>query len=230
MTADARPAPEVAFQYVKLTCAGHSLVQHDGKWGFVTADGRVLADRYFDRANAFHGGIATVTDNGLWAVIGEDGGFLLGPLKLARGAPVRGNGVCEIELAEGYKTLDKALVAELARDQEALTRPLPARPPMSEGLAALRDDKSGKWGFVDMSGKLLIAPRFDAVSPFYHGNAWAAFPDRRQWCRIDKAGQVSPQTPCRCGQPIMILEHYYPPAGSDCYDDGLRIVRGGTAR
>jgi len=28
----------------------------------------------------------------------------------------------------------------------------------------------------------------------------------------------------------MILEHDDPPAGSDCYDDGLRIVRGGTVR
>jgi hypothetical protein len=148
---------------------------------------------------------------------------------------VSGIGVYQIELEEGYKTLDKAMVAELARDPEALTRGLPPRMPMSEGLAALFDATSGKWGFVDASGKFVIAPRFDAVSSFSKGGAWAAFPDRREWCQIDKAGQVNPQTSCGCGQPLVIVEHYQPPAGSDCYDDGLRIVRGvpidrGTAR
>ena len=97
---------------------------------------------------------------------------------------------------------------------------------MSEGLAALFDDKSAKWGFADASGKFVILPRFDAVSSFGRGRAWAAFPDRREWCQIDKAGRVIPQTSCGCEQPLVIVEHYQRPVGSDCYDDGLRIVRG----
>lgn len=48
----------------------------------MTADGRLLADRYFDNVDVFHDGIATVMDNRLWGVVGEDGSFLLGPLKL----------------------------------------------------------------------------------------------------------------------------------------------------
>jgi len=226
MTADDRPTPGVAFDYVHLMCAGYSVVAHDGKWGFITIDGRLLANQYFDNVNAFHDGIATVTDNRLWAVIGEDGGFLLGPLNLARGTTVSGTGAYEIELEQGYKTLDKALVAELAHDPDALTRRLPPRMPMSEGLAALFDETSGKWGFVDASGRFIIAPQFDAVSSFRNGVAWVALPDRRQWCQIDKAGVVSPQTSCSCGQPLAIVEHYRPPAGGDCYDEGLRIVRG----
>jgi len=35
-----------------------------------------------------------------------------------------------------------------------------------EGLAAVRigDDETGKWGFIDKSGKLVISPQFDAIS------------------------------------------------------------------
>jgi hypothetical protein len=235
MTADERPAPDIAFRWVWLACDRPSIVQHDGKWGFISLDGKLLANRYFERAYAFHDGIATVGDNELWAVIGEDGSFLLGPLKLARGVLVSGTGRYSIEFEEGYRTLDKALIAELARDPDALTRRLPPRLPMSEGVAALFDDKTGRWGFVDAAGKFVIAPQFDAVSSFSKGVAWAALPDRREWCLIDKEGNVKPDSPCQCDQPLMIVEHYSRPSDVACYDDGLRIVRSvpvirGTAR
>ncbi|WP_453955184.1 WG repeat-containing protein [Bradyrhizobium sp. USDA 377] len=235
VTADDRPAPDVAFQYVHLACDGPSIVQHDGKWGFISVDGKLLADRYFDRAEAFHDGIAMIVDSGQWAVIGQDGSPLLGPLKLARGTTTSGSGEYSIEFEEGYRTLDKALLAELMRDPSVLTRRLAPRLPWSEGLAAQLDDKTGKWGFIDATKTFVIAPQFDAVSPFRQGSAWAAFPDRREWCPIDKTGNITSVARCRCGQPIMILEHYTPPPNIACYDDGIRIVRGtpvirGTAR
>jgi WG containing repeat len=226
VTADERPAPDIAFEYVHLACAAPSIVKHDGKWGFISIDGKLVVNRYFDHVNAFHEGIATASDAGLWAVIGEDGSYLLGPLRLARGMFVSGTGVYSIEFEEGYRTLDKALVAQLARDPEVLTRRLPPRLPWSEGVAALFDDKAGKWGFIDASGKLVIAPRFDAVGSFSKGFAWAAHPERREWCLIDKEGRIKPDTPCQCYQPLAILEHYRPPPDIPCYDEGLRIVRG----
>ncbi|TWB96822.1 WG repeat protein [Bradyrhizobium macuxiense] len=234
LAADDRPAPDIPFQYVQLACDAPSIVQHDAKWGFISIDGKLLADRYFDQADAFHGGIASIRDHGLWAVIGEDGSFLLGPLKLARGTFISGTGEYGIELEAGYRTLDKALVAELAKNPDILTRHLPQRPYWSEGLAARFDDSTSKWGFIDPTGKFVIAPQFDAVDSFRNGAAWAAFPDRREWCQIDKAGHIKPDTRCRCGQPLIIIEHYYPPPDA-CYDDGIRIVRGfpvvgGTAR
>ncbi len=90
----------------------------------------------------------------------------------------------------------------------------------------MRDDKTGKWGFVDAEGKFIIAPQFDAVGNFRNGVAWAAFPDRREWCRIDKEGHVKSETSCHCSQPLVILEYYRPPPDVACYDDGIRIVRG----
>lgn len=226
VSADEQPAPDIAFQYVHLACTGPSVVGRDGKWGFVSRDGRLLANRYFDRVNAFHDGIAAVTDQGLWAVIGDDGSFLLGPLRLARGMVLYGaGGEYRLEFEEGYRKPDRALVAELARDPDILTHRLVPRMAMSEGLAALFDDKTARWGFVDAGGKFLIAPHFDAVTSFSKGYAWVAVPERRQWCQIDKAGHVKEETACRCWQPLVIVEHYRRPPDLDCYDGGLRIVR-----
>lgn len=229
MTADNRPAPDISFEYVQLACNAPSIVEHNSKWGFISVDGKLLADRYFDRAQAFHDGIATIGDDGLWAVIGEDGSVLLGPLKLARGILVGGTGEYSIEFEEGYRRLDKALVAELARNPDALTHRLPPRFPWSEGLAGQFDEKTSKWGFIDSAGNFVIAPQFDAVGSFRNGAAWAAFPERREWCQIDKMGHIKPGTQCQCDQPIAIVEHigHLPPdIATSCYDHGLRIVRG----
>lgn len=224
--ADDRPAPDIAFEYVQLVCRGPSIVKHDAKWGFISIDGKLLADRYFDRADAFHDGIATIGEKGLWAVMAEDGSFLLGPLKLARGVTTSGTGEYSIEFEEGYRRLDKALVAELARNPDALTRRLPPRLSWSEGLAAQFDGKTSKWGFIDPARNFVIAPQFDAVSSFNNGGAWAAIPDRREWCLIDKVGHIKSGTRCQCDQPLVILEHYTRMPDVACYDDGIRIVRG----
>jgi hypothetical protein len=227
MTADDRPAPDIGFEYVDLACNAPSIVEHDGKWGFISLEGELLANHYFDRADAFHDGIATIVYAGLWAVIGEDGSVLLGPLKLARGVMTSGTGVYSIEFEEGYRTLDKALVAELARNPNVLTRRLAPRFPWSEGLAGQLDETTSKWGFVDSAGKFVIAPQFDAVGSFNNGTAWAAFPDRREWCLIDKVGHIKPGTQCQCDQPVAIVERIgHLPPDFVCYDYGIRIVRG----
>ena len=224
--ADARPLWDMAFEYVHLVCSGHSLVQKDGRWGFLTADGRILAGKYFDRAKKFDGGIAMVGEGGLWSVIDEDGQTLLGPLKLARGTSVSGIGEFSIELEQGYVRLDKARVAELARDPEALTRPLPPKLPMSEGVSASYDPATGKWGYIDATGQFLIKPRFDAAGSFSRGVAWAAFPERKEWCLIDKSGGIRSNRSCQCQQPLVIVELSSAPAGGPCYEAGLAIVRG----
>ena len=43
----------------------------------------------------------------------------------------------------------------------------------SEGLAAVRigDSTTGKWGFIDKQGKIIITPQFDAVGKFSQGLA-----------------------------------------------------------
>ena len=72
----------------------------------------------------------------------------------------------------------------------------------SEGLAGQFDEKTRKWGFIGPAGNFVINPQFDAVGSFNSGAAWAAFPDRREWCLIDKMGHVKLGTECQCDQPL----------------------------
>ncbi|OAI28061.1 hypothetical protein A1351_12280 [Methylosinus sp. R-45379] len=215
--------PDTWFQYVQLHCDGQSLAEKNGKYGYITRDGKLLARQYFDRASDFYDGVAGVVDNNLWAVIDGEGEFLLGPLKMTHKLI---DSPYQVELERGWVRLDKALVAELARDPSVLSRPLPRRHPMSEGLAAQRDEAAGKWGFVDGDGKFLIAPQFDAVGPFDHGVAWAAIPERREWCRIDKAGRISDERSCHCRQPLILYENGDGPPGerADCYGAGVKAI------
>ena len=43
----------------------------------------------------------------------------------------------------------------------------------SEGLAAVRigDEKTGKWGFIERTGKVVVTPQFDFASKFSEGLA-----------------------------------------------------------
>ena len=203
---DEHPISQETFRWVKLVCDAPAVVQKGNKWGFITVDGKLIADRYFDRVNAYYDGIAPVWDGELAGIIDEDGHYLLGPLKLAREISVSGTGVLHIELRSGDTKLDRALVAELARNPEPLTKPLPPRRRYFEGAAGAYDGGTGKWGFVDETGKFFIEPKFDAVGRFFHGLAWVAIPERLEWCRIDRQGKIAPDKPCQCQQPIAIIE------------------------
>ena len=59
------------------------------------------------------------------------------------------------------------------------------RPYFSNGLAAAK--KSGKWGFIDTSGKWIIEPKFDNAWNFSDGGLAAAEVNKK-WGIIDKSG------------------------------------------
>ena len=59
----------------------------------------------------------------------------------------------------------------------------------SEGLAAFREYKfSGKWGYVDLRGEVVIKPQFDEVGFFSDGLAWVRMNDTYGF--IDKYGKL----------------------------------------
>ena len=57
-------------------------------------------------------------------------------------------------------------LASCARERESI-RHYELR--FSEGFAPVMQD--GKWGFIDRSGRLVIAPQYDRVLPFAEGLA-----------------------------------------------------------
>ena len=59
----------------------------------------------------------------------------------------------------------------------------------------------GKWGFLDWAGNALEA-RFDEVSPFRRGIAWAR--SDGEWCPVDRRGNKVPTLPCQSEVPPYI--------------------------
>ncbi len=60
--------------------------------------------------------------------------------------------------------------------------------PFSEGVAAVRRETDGKWGFMDRRGKIVVEPRFSQVRSFSNGLAevWEEEPGRSGY--IDNTG------------------------------------------
>ena len=60
--------------------------------------------------------------------------------------------------------------------------------PFYEGLAAVKSAETGKFGFIDKTGKIVIACRFDKADGFQNGYAGVGIDDKYGY--IDKAGDV----------------------------------------
>ena len=62
----------------------------------------------------------------------------------------------------------------------------------SEGLAVvlIGDEATGRYGYVDKTGKLVIEPRFNYASDFSEGLAFVRDEDTRSYGYIDKAGKM----------------------------------------
>src|ERR1044072_999522 len=82
----------------------------------------------------------------------------------------------------------------------------------SEGLAAALAEDSGKWGYIDRTGKFAISPRFDGhprgyVSSFSEGLAWIEVDGRNGFIEISGGF---------CGAPTFLR-------GED-FSDGMALV------
>jgi hypothetical protein len=65
-------------------------------------------------------------------------------------------------------------------------------PHISEGIVHFRDKVSGKHGFIDTTGKILIAAQFIETKPFYKSTALVMIQEKsdKKWILIDKSGKI----------------------------------------
>jgi WG repeat protein len=80
--------------------------------------------------------------------------------------------------------------AYLTADGTEVLRTQPGRlsaGPFSEGLAAV-EKETNRWGYMDQSGNLVIAARFEFAHPFNEGLAAVYF--HKQWQYIDRTGRT----------------------------------------
>jgi hypothetical protein len=151
----------------------------DGRWGFIDAEGRLVAPPAFDFADEVFNERAAVRQGANWGYARPDGSIAVAPEYVAAGrfegdlAPVR-------TATEGWTYIDRdgARVGAAGYDSAE---------PFSDGRAAVR--QGFLWGYVDESGSVVVEPQFAAAGPFVEGLAPVQTADG--WQYVDRSGSVA---------------------------------------
>lgn len=227
MRADGQAVTEAIFDHVQVLLDNRAIVGVGGKRGAVDGQGRMAIDARFEHLAYFEDGLALFRENAKYGMVDRNGAVVIPPIYERLGRFDRSG---TVEATRGGVTvwLDRSGQAvDRSPSQPSQT---PASPAQGDtrlcGDGAFAASEGGKWGFTDTDGKFFIAPRYDRVGCFHRGLAWAAIPERREWCLIDTRGDIADR-PCHCEQPLVIIEHWAPrPSISPgaCYQAGLDLL------
>lgn len=149
--------------YMEVTsfAQNRAAVRVDDKWGLIDKSGKIiLAPAYDQEIRPFHEGLAAVAvpeDNRI-DYLNSDGEI---QFSRARHFPEPIN-------FRSYERGESEFVANSADANDPI-RPVDLNYDVSEGLVVI--EKDGKFGYADVSGRTIIAPRFDYCWPFVEGRA-----------------------------------------------------------
>jgi len=134
---------------------GHYKVRRNGKWGFLDANGHVVAQCNYDTATDFNNGWSMVSQNGKYGFLNSDGNLAIacqydnGTKSFVNGlATVVRNGLYGIISTDG-----KEVVPCEYKDAE----------PLSIGIIKIVD-QSGKCGLSNVMGKKVMQCKYDNIT------------------------------------------------------------------
>jgi hypothetical protein len=181
------------FNAVGLFQHGLAAVMLGGKYGLIRADGTWAIEPKFDFAQPFRNDMALVKLDGRAGLINTTTGAwvtqtpfddvclyeygVVGVVRDGRPGAIDGTGSWIIE--PKYDALGYGLRTGLL--------------PIKVG---------DKWGFADVTGNEVIAPRFEEVSYFDRGVSWTR--SGAEWCPIDRRGNNFPTLACQTATPVNI--------------------------
>lgn len=142
------------FAQAEIFSEGFSAVKNEeGKWGYINKDGELVIPYHYEEANSFSNGLALIKTEGLYGYINKENNTVIPPT-YTEAYPFSENLACvKTDVGYGYINTDGSFAIqpqyELAFD-------------FCEGVAVI---KNGKYGLIDASGAILIAPTFDRLIP-----------------------------------------------------------------
>jgi hypothetical protein len=208
--------PVIAPRYgaVKPFREGLAPVYQAGSWGFIDTKGQMQIEPAFWDADSFSDGLAAVHHKGGWGYIDRSGKAVIPPSYLQ--ARAFSEGVAPVKGPSGWLFVDRTgkpveglsgfedatsfsgglAAVQVGGEWRFTTREGKKKfgpefikvSPFSEGLAAVQEAKSGKYGFIGTSGSYVIQPAFEDAKPFAEG--LAAVRVRKRWGYISKSGEM----------------------------------------
>jgi hypothetical protein len=182
---------------VREGLAAVSRASSQGPWGYVDTSGRFVIPHKYRNAGPFAEGLAVVWTEAGWAVIDKVGKEVIPEARVRKLYPVGWFADGRLRVTPPFDP--KQLLPGATRPCGYLDRAGNVAMPLefesecgafSEGLAAVTKREppwGGKRGYIDVEGRIVLAPRFDDAGEFAGG--LAPVRQGRRWGFIDRRGQ-----------------------------------------
>lgn len=183
---DAEGKVVIPLRYDRLTfwAEGYAVAQVNGREGFLDPEGRLLGGRLFDKVERDRQRKPSkVQLDGQWFGISRDGS--LGDVPVDVPEEERSALVGTFELPKPPKN------TECDNDVSIVSR-------------------DGLWGLEGPDGRVLVEPRFEAISCFEKGVAWVPDLARRLWCPVGPDGKLRGKPDCRTTYYAVNFTEHYP--------------------
>lgn len=155
----------------------------NGKTGFRDLDHRVVIQAIYESSEMFSEGYSAVEVEGKWGLIDEAGKYIIEPQFESLGSVH--NGLASYRQNHKYGFVDVEGTEKIAPQFDWVDE-------FSEGLCVVRNDHgnpgSGKCGYINLLGELVIDFNFRYASKFENGKATVQLDN--DFVSIDKTGRV----------------------------------------
>lgn len=176
-------------KHFRYTCPTVLKSKKNERYTLLTSAGELVPETpSFQYVRPLGDGFLTHRKNGKWGLMRLDGEILIPAIHRDDLIPYLGGFITVGDDDEWLRL-----------DVEGNVLPMPMKGEVyryCNGNRANRFSRDGKWGLVHESGRVLVEPRFDALTCFIQGRAWAVDPDNKQWCPVTSEDQLD-KTRCK---------------------------------
>ncbi len=181
------------FDAALLFSEHRAAVRVGDSFGYIDDKGSWVVEPQFEEAQQFRNGFAVVKKGGKYGYLRSDGRLVTGFQFEEASSFYAGAAVVVRGGIRGLIGPDGGWIAETIFKTIDANR--------DAGLVPV--SVSGRWGFADAIGSIVIDAKYDAAMPFSRGVAWVK--EQGRWCPIDKVARVIPSMTCQVDAPVRNL-------------------------
>lgn len=154
---------------------GIARVSENGRIGYIDKEGNEIITPQYEWGSDFYNGKAFVQEKDGRVFLIDVKGKKLKQITDGQDVSHFCDGVVELEVSESVADGNVKYVSLYFDENGKISyEEAKLRAGLFEGLSAMKDEKTGKYGYVDENGVWIIAPAFDKAEPFEDGYAIVA--------------------------------------------------------